>query len=308
MRHASLLTGLGATFIAMLGAGASLAQDALTGLDALGKPSAAGTGFQPAATELARDQQWLDGMLLYLCIAVSGLVVALLAMVILRYNSKSNPTPAKFTHNSPLEVAWTLVPVLILVVTGAFSLPILFKQQEIPAADVTIKATGNQWYWTYEYPDEGITFDSYMIGHPATIGDGDDGVVPYVLNDAMRDKLERAGYNRDEFLLATDTAVVVPLGKTVVVQVTGNDVIHAWTIPAFAVKQDAVPGRIAQLWFNAEREGVYFGQCSELCGKDHAYMPITVKVVSEQAYAAWVAQNKTADAATTEPVVVADAD
>ncbi|MDP5361314.1 MAG: cytochrome c oxidase subunit II, partial [Paracoccaceae bacterium] len=161
------------------------------------------------------------------------------------------------THNSPLEIAWTVVPVVILVFIGAFSLPVLFKQQEIPEADITIKVTGYQWYWGYEYVDHGVAFDSYMLG---------------------RDELEENGYSQAEYLLATDTAVVVPIGATVVMQVTAADVIHSWTIPAFGVKQDAVPGRLAELWFAAEREGIYFGQCSELCGKDHAYMPITVKV------------------------------
>jgi cytochrome c oxidase subunit II len=152
---------------------------------------------------------------------------------------------------------------------------------------VTIKATGNQWFWSYEYPDEGVSFDSLML---------------------TREELASNGYAPDEYLLATDNAVVVPVNKTVVVQVTGADVIHAWTVPAFAVKQDGVPGRIAELWFKAEKEGVYFGQCSELCGKDHAYMPITVKVVSDQVYAEWLARTKTADAGTSAPVEVAAAD
>ncbi|MGB7321467.1 MAG: cytochrome c oxidase subunit II, partial [Albidovulum sp.] len=168
---------------------------------------------------------------------------------------------------------------------GSFSLPILFKQQEIPAGDVVIKATGNQWYWSYEYANEGISFDAFMLG---------------------RDGLEAAGYSQDEYLLATDNAVVVPVNKVVVVNVTGADVIHAWTIPAFAVKQDGVPGRIAQLWFKAEREGIYFGQCSELCGKDHTYMPITVKVVAQDVYDAWVAR-QTADLGTATNVQVAAA-
>jgi cytochrome c oxidase subunit 2 len=210
-------------------------------------------------------------------------VTALLAIVAVRYNARSNPTPARFTHNTPIEVAWTVVPILILVFIGAFSLPILFKQQEIPAGDVVIKATGYQWYWGYEYPDEGIAFDSFMIGAPATGGDNR-------LTPEVEAQLEAAGYSRDEFLLATDTAMVVPVGKTIVVQVTAADVIHSWTIPAFGVKQDGIPGRLAQLWFKAEREGTFFGQCSELCGIAHAYMPITVKVVSEEAYAAWLEQ------------------
>ncbi len=173
-------------------------------------------------------------------------------------------------------MAWTIIPILILVFIGAFSLPVLFKQQEIPEGEINIKVTGYQWYWGYEYTDEGFGFDSFMIG------DGK------VLTPEVEQELVDAGYSKNEFLLATDTAVVVPLNKVVVMQLTGADVIHSWTIPAFGVKQDAVPGRISQLWFKAEREGVYFGQCSELCGKDHAYMPITVKVVSEEAYEEWL--------------------
>jgi cytochrome c oxidase subunit 2 len=189
--------------------------------------------------------------------------------------------PAKFTHNSPLEVAWTLIPIVILVFIGAFSLPILFKQQEIPVGEVTIKATGNQWYWSYEYVDEGISFDSYMIGSPATGGTN-------MMTPDVEAQLTAAGYSKEQFLLATDTAVVVPVGKVVVVQVTATDVIHSWKVPAFGVMQDAVPGRLAQTWFKAEKEGIFFGQCSEICGKDHAFMPITVKVVSEAAYAKWL--------------------
>ena len=236
-------------------------------LQIIGAPQAGGMGFQPAATELARDLQWLDGMVLVIITAITLLVCALLAIVILRYNRKVNPVPGTFTHNTPIEVAWTIVPIVILVFIGAFSLPVLFKQQEIPVGDINIKVTGYQWYWGYEYTDHDFAFDSFMLG---------------------RDDLEDHGYSQDEYLLATDTAVVVPVGKTVVMQVTAADVIHSWTIPAFGVKQDGVPGRLAQLWFAAEREGIYFGQCSELCGKDHAYMPITVKVVSEEAYEAWL--------------------
>jgi cytochrome c oxidase subunit 2 len=287
MRFATFLSGLGASFASSLIAASAWAQDGITGLETVGKPLPEGMGFQPPATDLARDQQWLDHMLLWLCIAVVALVTALLVIVILRFNSRANPTPAKFSHNTPVEVTWTLVPVLILVVLGSFSLPTLFKQQEIPAGDLVIKATGNQWFWSYEYADQGIAFDSFLLG---------------------RDQLEAAGYAPDEYLLATDNAVVVPVNKTIVVQVTGADVIHSWTVPAFAVKQDGVPGRIAQLWFKAEREGVYFGQCSELCGKDHAYMPITVKVVSQDVYDDWVARTKTAGLGTSAPVRVASAD
>jgi len=194
-----------------------------------------------------------------------------------------------------------VVPIIILVFIGAFSLPVLFREQTIPVGDVTIKAIGNQWYWTYEYVDEGIVFDSQMIGSPATGGDNR-------LTPEVEQQLIDAGYGRDEFLLATDTQVVVPIGKTIVMQVTGADVIHSWTIPAFGVKQDAVPGRLGQLWFAAEKEGIYFGQCSELCGTFHAYMPITVKVVSEEAYADWLEEAKALYAGTLPAEQVAQAD
>jgi cytochrome c oxidase subunit 2 len=269
MRIISKIFGL----IAGMSAMPALAQD---GLEIIGVPIDRGLGFQPAVTELARDLQWLDAMILYIITAIVVFVTALMGYVIIRYNRRANPNPASFTHNSPVEIAWTVIPVLILTVIGVYSLPVLFKQQEIPEADLTIKVTGNQWYWGYEYVDHGFGFDSFMIG------DGK------VLNDEVEAELVAAGYTRDEFLLATDTAVVVPVGQIVVMQLTGADVIHSWTIPAFGVKQDAVPGRLSQLWFKAEKEGVYFGQCSELCGKDHAYMPITVKVVSQEAYKEWL--------------------
>jgi len=271
MRLKTFATSLWATAgLAMAGSSVA-AQEVNQDLEIVGAPENGATGFQYAATELARDVHWLDNMLLVIITLITLFVTALLAWVVIRYNEKKQPVPAKFTHNSPLEVAWTVVPVVILVFIGAFSLPVLFKQQEIPEADITIKVTGYQWYWGYEYVDEGVEFASYMLA---------------------RDELEDYGYSQAEYLLATDTAVVVPINSTVVMQVTGGDVIHSWTVPAFGVKQDAVPGRLAELWFSAEREGIYFGQCSELCGKDHAYMPITVKVVSQETYDAWLAEAK----------------
>ncbi|QIE45594.1 cytochrome c oxidase subunit II [Pseudohalocynthiibacter aestuariivivens] len=258
---------------AALTATPALAQE---NLEIIGRPKDGLMGFQPAATELARDLHWLDNMVLIVITAISLFVVALLVYAILRFNRRANPTPAKFTHHSPIEVAWTIIPIVILVFIGAFSLPVLFKQQEIPEGDINIKVTGYQWYWGYEYTDHEFGFESFLIGEGK------------VLNDEVVAELEAAGYSRDEFLLATDTAVVVPVNKVVVMHLTGADVIHSWTIPAFGVKQDAVPGRLSQLWFKAEQEGTYFGQCSELCGKDHAYMPITVKVVSQDVYDAWL--------------------
>jgi cytochrome c oxidase subunit II len=283
------MTRIVASLMAMLVSTGAIAQESLTG-----KPVEGGIGFQPAATELAEGVHSLDHIVLVIIAGIVAFVTLLLLYVIVRYNRRANPVPKTFTHNTPVEVAWTLVPILILIFIGAFSLPQLFKQQEFPEPEVLIKATGNQWYWTYEYPTEEVTFDAYMVGHPSNVTAEDEaaGVIPFILNDAMRGKLEQAGYARDEFLLATDEAVVVPVGKIVVMQITAADVIHSWAMPAFGVKQDGVPGRIAQLWFKVDAPGTYFGQCSELCGKDHAYMPITVKAVSDAEYAAWLEAKK----------------
>ena len=271
MRLNTIATSLWASAGLILAGASASAQDVNQELEIVGAPVPGLTSFQPAATELARDVQWLDYWLLVLITIITLFVTGLMIWIAIRFNHKSNPTPRTFTHNSPLEVAWTIIPIVILVFVGAFSLPILFKQQEIPEADITIKVTGYQWYWGYEYVDDGVAFDSFMLA---------------------RDELEEFGYSQNEYRLATDTSVVVPIGATIVMQLTGADVIHSWTIPAFGVKQDAVPGRLSQLWFAAEREGIYFGQCSELCGKDHAYMPITVKVVSQETYDAWLIEAK----------------
>jgi cytochrome c oxidase subunit 2 len=279
------MNGLAAAGLGALTAGTAYAQQAL---EIIGQPEPGGIGFQPSVTELKHDIVWLDTMINYIIGAIVVFVTALLLYTIVRFNRRANPTPARFTHNSPLEVAWTLIPIVILVFIGAFSLPILFKQQEIPVGEVTIKATGNQWYWSYDYVDEGISFDSYMIGSPATGGTN-------MMTPEVEAQLKAAGYGKEQFLLATDTAVVVPVGKVVVVQVTATDVIHSWKVPAFGVMQDAVPGRTAGLWFKAEQEGIYFGQCSEICGQMHAFMPITVKVVSEAAYAQWLEKAKAGD-------------
>ena len=281
MRLQTISTGIAASLAAFFSAAAAHAQD----LPIIGQPKDGLMGWQPAATELAEDIHWLDGMILVIITVITLFVLALLAYCIVRFNRRANPEPASFTHNTPIEVAWTVIPIVILVFIGAFSLPVLFKQQEIPEAEVFVKATGYQWYWGYEYPDEGIAFESFMVGA------GENRMTP-----AVSEELAALGYTDEQFLLATDTAVVVPTGKVVVVQVTGADVIHSWTIPAFGVKQDAVPGRLAELWFEVEEgmEGVYFGQCSELCGLSHAYMPITVKAVTQAEYDAWLAENKVA--------------
>ena len=275
LTKAGLAAGVAAANL--LGAGAAAAQDVLGDLPSIGKPVPGGYHFQPASSPLAVEQQWLDQFVLIIITGVTVFVCALLLWCIVRFNRRANPVPARFTHNTPIEVVWTLVPVLILLSIGIFSLPALFRSQEMPAnPDLVIKAIGHQWYWSYEYPDDAIAFDALMLA---------------------REDLAAAGYSDDEYLLATDNAVVVPVGATVLMQVTATDVIHSWTIPAFAVKQDAVPGRIAQLWFEATQEGVFFGQCSELCGINHAYMPIVVKAVSQEKYDAWLAQAKTEFAA-----------
>jgi cytochrome c oxidase subunit 2 len=270
MRFATLSRFFAAASASAL-AGEALAQDMIKGLPVIGKPVPGGLGFQPASSELAHSQQWLDGMLLSIITVITIFVFALLIYVMLRYNQRANKVPARFTHNQPLELAWTVIPIVILIVVGSFSLPTLARQQEMPKADITLKAIGYQWYWGYEYPDEELAFDALML---------------------TKEELAAHGYAPDEYLLAADNAVVLPVGKTVVINVTAADVIHSWAMPAFAVKQDAVPGRTAQLWFNTETEGVYFGQCSELCGINHSYMPIVVKVVSEEVYAQWLERAK----------------
>lgn len=266
MKSNRYLAGL-AALVAATAATSALGVDVSQELEVIGRPVPDGYEFQPAVTEVARDIVWFERLLNYIVGAICVFVLGLLFWVIVRFNSRANPVPARFTHSLPVEILWTVIPIVILVFIGAVSLPMLFKQQRLPDADITIKATGNQWYWTYEYPDHELSFDSFML---------------------ERERLSEFGYSDDEYLLATDTALVLPVDKTVVVQVTASDVIHAWTVPSFGVKQDGVPGRLAGLWFKPEREGVYFGQCSELCGKDHSYMPITVKVVSQETYEEWL--------------------
>ncbi len=273
MRLKSYVAGLSAALGGTLAAGAAMAQATIEGLTIKGAPAQGGVALQAPATELADDIHFLDNLLLVIITTISVFVLLLIIAVIVRYNRRANPTPARFTHNQPLEVAWTVIPIIILVFIGAFSLPVLFKQLEIPEGDVTIKVTGYQWYWGYDYVDEEFGFASFLL---------------------QKDQLAEYGYSEDEYLLATDTAMVVPTGKNIVLQITGADVIHSWTIPAFGVKQDAVPGRLAEKWFRVEegKEGIYFGQCSELCGKDHAYMPITVKAVTQDEYERWLESAK----------------
>ena len=221
-------------------------------------------GFQEAASESMRDIiSFHDNLLLPIIVAISAFVLFLMLYVCVKFRASANPNPSKRTHNVAVEVLWTLIPCLILIVIAVPSFKILYKQDAIPKADLTIKAIGYQWYWGYEYPDENIIFDSYMF----------------------EDKDLKANQPR---LLAVDNEVVVPVNKVVKVLITANDVLHAWALPSFGVKRDAVPGRINETWFKAEKTGTYYGQCSELCGIKHAFMPITVKVVSEEEYQEWL--------------------
>jgi len=237
---------------------------------ALGQASPWQMGFQQSAAPSMDDIVWFHNFVLYIIIGITIFVLALLLTVILKFNARANPAPSRTTHNTLLEVLWTVIPVMILVVIAVPSFRILFVQLNIPQSDLTIKATGNQWNWTYTYPDDKIEFTSIM------------------LNDEDRAKLNPAPPR----LLGVDNPIVVPINKTVRVQVIGSDVIHAFAVPAFGVKIDAIPGRLNETWFKATQEGVFYGQCSELCGKDHAFMPIEVRVVSEQDYAAWLADAK----------------
>ena len=225
-------------------------------------------GFQDAASQSMRDiVSFHNNLLLPVIIAISVFVLFLMIYTCIRFRASKNPIPSKTTHNVAVEVLWTLIPCLILIVMAVPSFKILYKQDTIPKAEVTIKAVGYQWYWGYEYPDENIIFESYMI------------------------KEEDLKENQPR-LLTVDNEVVVPVNKVVKVLITANDVLHAWALPSFGVKRDAVPGRINETWFKAEKVGTYYGQCSELCGIQHAFMPITVRVVSQEDYAEWLSGAK----------------
>lgn len=250
-----------------------------------GQPAPWQLGLQPAADERMRDIIFLHNFVLYIITAICLFVLGLLVWIMLRYNAKANPTPSATTHNTTLEVLWTVVPVLILVTIAIPSFRLLYFEDTIPPADMTVKAIGKQWFWTYEYPDNGnFTFDALIVPDRRS--------APIVPDGPPR-------------LLGTNNHVVVPVGKTIRLITTGADVIHSWAIPAFGVKIDAVPGRINQSWFKADKEGTYYGECSELCGARHAFMPITVDVVSQAAFDMWVAEAKTKFAAAGAPTRVA---
>ncbi len=237
-------------------------------LAGLGQPTPWQLGLQQSATPVMDDVVWFHDFLLWIIAAIALFVLILLVIVIVRFNARANPVPSRTTHNTAIEILWTVIPVVILVSVAVPSFRLLFYQLKIPPADITVKATGKQWFWSYSYPDSKFEFDSLMV----------------------QDKDLKAGQPR---LLAVDNDMVVPVNKVVRLLVTGADVIHSFSVPSFGIKIDAIPGRINETWFKADREGVYYGQCSQLCGRDHAFMPIAVHVVSEKEYSAWLDQAKT---------------
>jgi cytochrome c oxidase subunit 2 len=262
-RGFNLATGLTILAGGMAQAAAAQAQEVL------GAPKDMQLGLQEPATSIAVDLNHFHNWVLMPIITVITIFVMLLLLwVMFRYNAKRNPVPSKTTHNTLIEVLWTVVPILILIGISVPSFKLLYKQLDLPQTDLTIRAIGKQWYWTYEYPDDGkFTFDANMI---------------------ETDKLQ-PGQLR---LLETDNEVVLPVGKNIRIQITATDVIHAWTVPAFGIKHDAVPGRVNESWFNIDKPGIYYGQCSELCGTRHAFMPIKIRAVTPEEYAAWVEEAK----------------
>ncbi|HVO00901.1 MAG TPA: cytochrome c oxidase subunit II [Candidatus Cybelea sp.] len=261
--------------------------------EVIGAPKEGEIGLQPPVTSLAHELGNMHNYLLTpIIFAIAIFVMVLLLIIIFRFNAKRNPVPSKVTHNTMLEVAWTLIPVVILVVIAIPSFRLLYNQLEIPKPDLTIKAIGHQWYWSYVYPDNGnFTFDAHMVTAEEAV--------------AKQKNVIR--------LLDTENEVVLPIHKNIRIQITSEDVIHSWTVPSFGIKHDAVPGRINESWFNIEKPGIYYGQCSELCGLQHAYMPIKVHAVTQEEFDAWVkdAQGKfdkaQPPAASNEPVTPAPA-
>jgi cytochrome c oxidase subunit 2 len=241
-------------------------------------------GFQEAATPVMRQVLEFNDLLLTIIISIVIFVVALLFYTMHRFSATRNPEPSKTTHNTVIEVIWTVIPIMILIVIAIPSFKLLYFQDRMVDAEMTIKAVGHQWYWTYEYPDhDDLTFDALMIA-----------------DEDIEDGQAR--------LLETDNRVVVPVGTNIRLLTTADDVIHAWAIPAFGIKIDATPGRVNESWFRVEKEGVYYGQCSELCGVYHGFMPITVEVLSKEAFAAWLIEAKEEFASNSVPATtVADA-
>lgn len=249
--------------------------------DIVGQPTDRGIDLQPAASQIRHDQIFFhDGILLPIISIITALVLGLLLVCILRFNHRANPTPARWSHNTPVEILWTVVPVLILMFIAIFSFKLLFEEHDMPRPYMTVKVTGRQWNWDYEYPDQKIPAATSTLMSEAD-----------------------ANANNQPYKLAANAPMIAPVGKVVRVQVTAEDVIHSFSVPAFGIKIDAVPGRLNETWFKADRTGTFYGQCSQLCGIDHAFMPIEVQVVTQPQFDAWVASKAPKPA----PVTVAQA-
>jgi cytochrome c oxidase subunit 2 len=265
--------------VAAIGAGLVLAADAALADTTIG-PVDGAMDLQPGVTEVARGIHQFHTLLFWIITGVTAFVLVLLLYVMARFNKRANPTPKKFTHNLFVEVVWTVVPVIILVVIAAFSFPLLFKQEQIPQAELTIKATGNTWNWSYAYPDQNVEFLSNPISE------------------------EEAKEQNRPFRMAVDEPLVVPVNTTVRVLVTANDVIHAFSVPSLGIKEDGIPGRVNETWFKADTTGTFYGFCQELCGIGHSYMPIEVRVVTQPQFEAFIA-SKGGQLATAAPAPAA---
>ncbi|MDX2201360.1 MAG: cytochrome c oxidase subunit II [Hyphomicrobiaceae bacterium] len=293
MRPRGMAPGIGTIRGLMAGAAAAagLTLHAAAGFAGMGQPSPKQIKFQDAATPIAEQVHWFHDYVNAIIIAITLFVLVLLVYTMWRFSEKRNPVPSKTTHNTTIEVIWTVVPVLILVAIAIPSFRLLYNQYTYPPPDLVIKATGHTWNWTHEYPDQKVTIDSLM------------------LQKGEIDDLVKTGFPERQAPrnLAVDNEILVPVNKVVHVLVTSSDVIHNWTVPSFGSKVDAVPGRVTATWFKAQREGIFFGQCSELCGKDHAFMPIAVRVVKEQVFNDWIAALKARDKRKVKEIIKAAA-
>jgi len=275
VKRGALIAAIASAAALLTGGGAFATEN-----ERLGQPTPGAIDFQPPATSIMEEIRSFHGFLLPIIVAISVFVLALLLWVVIRYNRRANPTPRKFTHNMLVEVIWTVLPVLILVAIAWRSFPLIFREERIPpSAELTLKVTGNQWFWQYEYPDQHVSLTSIL--QPQA--------------DVEAWNASHPPSQHRTYLLATNNPIVVPMDTTVRVLVTSNDVIHAWAVPAFGVKEDATQGRVNDSWFRIESrlvgqgEHTFYGECSELCGKDHAFMPIEVRAVPRDEFNRWLA-------------------
>ena len=280
MNVKGLIAGMAAGITALFAVAAGA-----TAQDRIGQPIDKGYWLQEAASEQAQKINDFNELLFWIILVITIFVFVLMFYTMFRFREKANPVPSKVSHNTFIEIIWTVVPIIILVVIGVISLPLLYWQDQVPETDMAIKVTGNQWYWTYSYPDHGDIEVTANIVPDATHAD------PIELAAAEAELSRFLGWpaKMNARLLDTDYRLVLPVNTKVKVQLHASAVIHAWSVPAFGVKLDAVPGRLNETWFEANQTGLFYGQCSELCGKNHAFMPIAVEVVSKEKFARWVA-------------------